>query len=114
MMAKTTGAQLRAFFADPAAWPGEPGESYYDDSVFIVNGEEVDEDFNPETVALDAIVSFDGMFCTLDGSGDKPLETHFRQWLKKQNTVYILVKCDKRKEAMVRSAIKDAGGVIAD
>ena len=54
------------------------------------------------------------MFCTLDGSGDKPLETHFRQWLKKQNTVYILVKCDKSKEAMVRSAIKDAGGVVAD
>jgi len=51
----------------------------------LVNGEEVDEDFNPETVALDAIVSFSGMFCTLDGSGDKPLETHFRQWLKQKS-----------------------------
>ena len=39
-MMKITGAQLLAFMNDKAAWPGEDGDTWYEDALFAVNGVE--------------------------------------------------------------------------
>lgn len=112
-MVKITGAQLLAFMNDKAAWPGEDGDTWYEDALFAVNGVEV-EDYDPEQVPFDSIVSVTGgvVFGPELPNDGVSLETHLRRWIKRQNTVMLLVECSQQKVDEVKAAIKAAGGKI--
>lgn len=116
-MIKATGAQLRAFFNDPQAWRGQEGETYYEDALFTVDGLEIEDfDFDPGKIAETAVVTVSGG--VMSGPEFEPLaqevslEKHFRRWIKAQNTVQLLIQCDRKNVDSLKEAIKNAGGRV--
>ena len=123
MAAKCTGAEFKRFYTDPAFWvepknaAGDPNEeyTYHDDAVFLLNGKETDEEFDPDNVADADIVSVEGgiVYGAVVGPKEPTLESYLRRWLKDQKTTSFLVECDKTKLEAVKAAIKAAGGKVS-
>lgn len=95
------GASLIAFYADDSVWPED---SYQEDTLFLLNGKEVTE--LPNLSPGDEVKILDGYFYSDDPDVDPvPLKTHYQRWLKKQNTVRLVVECDKSQEAALRAVL---------
>lgn len=108
MSTKTTGIELKAFWDDPSAWPAD---SYVDGVHLKVNGvEKGSEDIN-ELNDTDQVTIVDGYYCDPNDEGES-LETVFRRWRKKRDTVYITVACRRGEEELVKAAAKAAGGRV--
>ena len=116
MSVKTTGAEYKAYIAetDPKWWPDG---SYMDDTVIIVNGKEVgdDYDFDPSNLKdIDQVVIECGTYYKFSADLDpSSLTAHFRSWRKAQSTVRFSVEVNKDKFDELKALIKANGGKVA-
>lgn len=114
MAAKTTGAEFKAFYEDPAYWPetveeGDP--PYHDDTVIEVDGAALDDDADYLAIPDTAVVVIRYGYVVNPAQGHaETFEEYFRHWLARQTTVRLVVEVPKAQEAAVRDAIKAAGG----
>lgn len=112
MTTKATGAELKAFYSDKAAWPGEDGDTWHDDELILVEGAKVE---GYENIPDDAKVTIEGgvVFSkSWDDESAPSFETHFKRWRKTQNTAFLAVECPKDKLDAVKAAIRAAGGKV--
>jgi hypothetical protein len=110
MTTKTTGAEFWRFYNDRNFWPEG---SWHDDTLILVNGEEVG-DYTRETIPDDAKVVIEGGIVYLDerGKDDVAFESYFRRWRRVQSTASLTVEVPKDKLEAVKAAIRAAGGKV--
>lgn len=115
MATKASGAEFKRFYNDPKYWP-EGSDTYHDDVVFVVKGEELPDDQDPGQVADTDVVSIAGgsvMNSPLYKDGSEPsVEVYFKRWRREQNTTIFSVECDRKVHEAVEAAIKAAGGKV--
>ncbi len=100
---KMTGAQFNAFVNDPI-WPEE---AYWDDTLFRLNGEEVD-DFD-KIEPSDEIVILEG-YVFLGGNNDTIMATTFaRRWLKAQTHVVVMVTVPREQKDDLKNICMEMG-----
>ena len=107
MTVKTTGAEFKRFYNDPAFWPEG---AWHEDDVILADGEEPEQiDLISET----AVVSISGGVVFGVGGREPPsLESWFRKWKKIQTTMSFIVECDIADQANLISVIRSAGGKV--
>jgi hypothetical protein len=112
---KVAGAEFKAFYNDPLYWP-EKSDVYYDDVVFVVNGDPLSDEKDPGQVADTDIVEFSGgvvMNSPHYKSGREPsLDQYFRRWQKEQTTVRLVVECSRGGVDAIKAAVVAAGGKV--
>lgn len=110
MTVKTFGVEFKRFYSDQKYWP-DKGDTYHDDVIYRVNGEEVDGDFDMTKVEDTASIEIEGgivMNSPFYSKDNEPsLETYFRRWKKEQTTAYFLVECDVSQVEGAKKAVKD-------
>lgn len=115
MATKASGIEFKRFYNDPQYWPSG-SDTYHDDVVFLVNGEELPDDKDPGQVADADVVSIEGgvvMHSPLYAAGKEPsMESYFKRWRREQNTTTVVVECDRKDLEAVQTAIKAAGGKV--
>lgn len=111
MAVKTTGAEWKRFYSDETIWP--PG-AYHEDEEILIDGAIIDFGRDLMDVSDSAIISISGgVVCFNDNYHYGPsLESYFRRWRKKQNTVFILCEAPKDRAAEVEAAIVASGGRV--
>ena len=111
MTIKTNGLIWKRYYSDDEAWP----EGWYhdDDGVVTINGV-CDDDLGLDNVPDDAVVSVSGgAIYNADSELQRlSVEGHFRKWLKKQQSVSVLVEVHKNNLDTLKAAIVAAGGKI--
>lgn len=110
MPTKTSGAEFKRFYADETIWPEG---TWHDDVIFTVNGEDPG-DFDMATVADTDMVTMEGGVVQggpYDGK-EPSIETLFKRWLKKQNTVTLAIEFDASLRDQVLTALKSAGAKV--
>lgn len=114
MATRTTGAEFKRFMTDPAYWPNDAGDTYYDEEELVVNGAPLDSETDIETLADDDVVTIEGgiVFSPLWVGKEPSFEAFFKQWRKKQTSVTLLIECDRAVLEAVKAAIKAAGGKV--
>ena len=108
-MTRTTGIEWNRFYNDKDVWKGG---TYHDDTVLLVDGQQVD-DF--EDIPVNATVKIEAGYVVIDGIDSEKapsLESVFKAWRKRQNTCTICVECPKDKRDAVVAAIKKDGGRV--
>lgn len=116
-MAKTNGADLKAFFNDKGFWPDDDGETYYEDAAFTVNGRRI-EYLDPDSLAeTDQVQIKAGWVSTGDFKNDSiELTVYFRRWQRQRDKEVgsrrLLVECDSAVLEAVKTAVKAAGGKV--
>lgn len=107
-MIKTLGAELKRFYHDDKAWPQD---AWHEDETLIVNGDECEAGIDdiPDNATVNLI---GGVVYGLPNGSTVSMETHFRNWRKRQTTTTILVECDLAKLDEVKAAVKAAGGRV--
>lgn len=113
MAVKTSGAEFKRFYDDKKYWPDG---TYHDDVVFVVNGQEATDDFDPSEVKDTDQISIDGG-CVSDSplyaSKDDPtMDSYFRRWKKEQSTACFVVECSIDQLDALMVLIKEAGGRV--
>lgn len=93
MSVKTTGAEFKKFYADPKYWGAE---QWHDDEAMSVNGVPCDDGIDPDKLADDAVVSFEGGIVFMDQS-TRPVEgpsfeAYFKRWKKEQTMTSVVVE----------------------
>lgn len=115
MATKASGIEFKRFYNDPQYWPAV-GDTYHEDVVFIVNGQELSDERDPGSVADADVVSIDGgivMHSPFYDAGKEPsMESYFKRWRREQNTIIVAVECDRKDLEAVQAAIKAAGGKV--
>lgn len=107
-MIKTTGAEYKRFYNDPAAWPDD---SWHEDETLIVNGDEWT--LGVVDIPDDAVINLSGgVVFGLPNGTEASLEAYFKRWRKRQTTTTFLVECDMDKVDEVKAAVKAAGGKV--
>ena len=104
---KTTGAVWKEYLA---SWPEA---AWFDDSDVTINGVP-DEEFGAGEIPDDAIVEFSAGIVYRD-EGDKygvSLTSHFRAWLKAQDSITLIVQVPKAHEKALRAAVKGMKGSV--
>ena len=110
MTVKTTGAEFKRFYFDDAYWPDG---TWHEDEEIEIDGNPISEDLAIEDIHDIAALKVTGGIVMGRADGITPsVESYFKKWRKAQNTVSLVVECDKDKEGAVRAAIRAAGGRI--
>ena len=111
MATKTTGAEFKRFYKDPAFWPDGV---WHEDETVTVNGEEVGPNGELGKIADDAVVTVDGgiVLGPKWKENEPSFEGYFKSWRKQQTTKSFVVECDESKLEAVKAAIKAAGGRV--
>lgn len=110
MSAKTTGAQFKRFYDDPNWWAAD-GSVWHEDADILVDGTAVGADFDPSQVPDSAVISISGG-AVFGVEGEPSLEAFFKRWLRKQETVVLVVEVTTSTADAVRAAIQAAGGKV--
>lgn len=107
-MIKTNGSEYKRFYDDETAWPDG---AWHEDELLIVNGDKCEAgiDSIPDNATVNLI---GGVVYDLPNGSTVSMETHFRNWRKRQSMTTILVECDRAKLDDVKAAIKAAGGKV--
>lgn len=111
MVTKTTGAELKRFYADPEFWPDG---IWHEDEEITIDGEDPPEDFEIEKVSDNAVCKIaNGVVMGPQLEGKEPsFETYFKRWKKKQTSTTLVVECDLMKLDEIKAAIMTAGGRV--
>ena len=112
MTIKTNGLIWKRYYSDGNAWPDG---WFHEDEIVIVNGiVDDDEECILSDIPDDAVVSVSGgAIYNADSELQRlSVEGHFRKWLKKQQSVSVLVEVHKNNLDALKSAIVAAGGKI--
>lgn len=119
MTVKTTGVELKAFYADKTFWPEDSAETrdhtWHDDEEIFVDGVSFDRDNNISEIADNAKVQLAGgiVFGPKWAEGDGPsFEGYFKQWRRIQNTAFLAVTVSKDREAELRQLLADFGAKV--
>lgn len=107
-MIKTTGAEFRAFYTDPAIW--KEGV-YHEDGIFLVGDEELDFSEDLESVPPNAVMKIDGGVI-FDGDECLDFEKVFRRWKKAQAVVVLAIEVKRADEDAMAEAVKRLGGRV--
>ena len=116
MATKTTGAELKKFYNDHTYWPNDDGDTWHEEEIITINGEEQEDEVDFNTIRDDAVIKIEGgvIHSPKWEEGNNPsFEGYFRMWRKQQNVTFFLVECDLSKLDEVKAAIKSAGGRLA-
>lgn len=106
MVTKTTGAEWKAYHADPQTWPKG---AWYEDCVIIVDGIEV-EDLDDVQAVSQVIIDGGVYWPSEDMVEGVSLEAHFRRWRKAQTVERIVVEVPKEKAMLFREVMRRHGG----
>lgn len=112
MATKTTGAEFKRFYTDPAFWPDT---TYFDDETVTVNGTTWGRTDDFENIPDAAAVTVEGgiVYGPQWKNDDEPsFEGYFKRWRKLQTTKSFVVECDESKLEAILAAIKAAGGKV--
>ena len=110
MATKTTGAEWKRYYQDPAAWPEG---WFHEDEEVTINGV-FDENADLTAVPDDAVIVvkggiiYEGDYANEGNS----VEGHFKKWRKAQTTMILMVEVQKDKADDLRAAISAAGGKV--
>jgi len=108
MSVKTTGSLFKKFYDDPSVWLDG---YYHDDTVITVDGKLDEGDIDLAEVQDAAVVVVSsGWIINADGAAVVDFGAALKRWLKKQDTVSLVVECDASVLEAVKAAIKAAGG----
>ncbi len=107
-MIKTSGVEFKTFYRDDSAWPQD---AWHEDDTLIVNGDEWDKGYEqvPDNATVNLI---GGVVYGLPNGSEVSMETHFRNWRKRQTTFRIVVEYDISKHDEIVAAVKAAGGRV--
>ena len=108
---KIDGLTLKQFFEDKAEWPGD---TYYEEEEIFVDGEAVDADTDISKIADAAAVRIEQGVMYIEGNMEKAVSmpSRIRAWLKRRNSVRLLVEVPKEYEGAMRNAIKHHNGFV--
>lgn len=114
MTTKTTGAEIKRFYADPDFWPEDGGDTWHEEELITIDGTPIDTEKGIAEIPDAAVVTVSGgIVYSPKWDGNEPsFETYFKRWKKKQSTVSIIVECDVAKRDAVVAAIRAAGGKV--
>lgn len=105
-----SGAQFKAFYADPHFWP-EDGETFHDDVLFEIDGErtaDMDTDKLSDTAKVSVVYGGGVM-----GLGnDMGLDEYLEKWLKTQTTTLLSVEVPNEKLDAVKAALEALGCTV--
>lgn len=108
---KIDGLTLKQFFEDKAEWPGD---TYYEEEEIFIDSVLADADTDISKIADNSVVKIEQGVMYLDGAMEKAvfMPTRIRAWLKKRDSVRLIVEVPKKYEASMRNAIKHHGGFV--
>lgn len=115
MATKTTGAELKRFYQDPAYWPQDGGNTWHDDETITVNGDVFEGTADIGSIPDAAAVTVEGglVFGPQWTRDNEPsFEAYFKRWRKLQKTKSFVVECDESQLEAVMAAVKAAGGKV--
>ena len=119
MATKTSGTELKAFYADRDYWVVSPDsngdDAWYEGLVLEVNGVEQGDDFSiiSDLELEDQVTILTGVvFANRENFQCASFEAFFIAWRELQKTVHLTVTVPKDKLEAVRAAILAAGGSI--
>lgn len=111
MARKTSGKELKAFYADDSFW--KEGV-WHEDEEILVNGQSV-EDLEIGGLKDTDEISITGGYVfgpDWERSNGPTFESFFRRWKKRQTTTTFVVQCDLSQADAIKAAIRAAGGRI--
>lgn len=123
-MTKTTTGELALFFKDPTFWTaGQDNSTWYEDVVFVVDGETTDDDFDPDVLeklpahtpaTVDGGVVFREEHHKSRELGS--MDSYLRKWRKAQRDaglaiVTVRVPADKLDD--LKAFVKSQGGKVS-
>ena len=112
MTVKTTGAELKRFYADKEFWP-DNGDVYHDDEYITVDGADMSESWDIYQIPDAAKITVANGRVFGVSEGDEPsFESYFKKWRKKQTTASFVVECDLAKKAELVALIKANGAKV--
>lgn len=119
MATKTSGTELKTFYADRDYWVVSPDsngdDAWYEGLVLEVNGVEHGDEFSiiSDLENEDDVVIVTGdVFANREDFPSTSFETFFHAWRELQKTVHLTVAVPKEKLEAVQAAILAAGGSI--
>lgn len=112
MATKTSGKELKAFYADASFW--KEGV-WHEDEEILVNGQAVEDLEIANLNDTDEISIAGGYIFGPDWTHTEgpSFESFFRRWKKQQTTVTFVVQCDLNRADAIKAAIRVAGGHIS-
>lgn len=113
MAIKMTGASFKAWYNDDWGKDGNGDDPYIEEELIIVDGIEYRDSVELSKVSDDSQVTLDGGVITFGFGSDHEsvkAESHYRKWLKAQNTITLLVEVSRDSEPEPRAAIKAIKG----
>lgn len=112
MSTKTTGAELKRFYADQEFWPGN-GDVYHEDESITVDGADLQYHIDIGQIPDDAKVTVaHGCIIGLSDGDEPSFEAYFKRWRKKQTTASFVVECGIDKREALAALIKANGGKV--
>lgn len=104
MVVKTTGAELKRFWASPL-----PDDQWFEDEIIVVDGKQFDAlQDDVHGIADEASVTLEGGFVAHDPK-ERSVEAVFKAWRKAQNTITLNIEFPRTDEARVLAALKGLG-----
>jgi|SRR5690554_2512159 hypothetical protein len=119
MATKTTGLELKTFYADEQYWnpviEGEQVELWHEELTLTVNGKKPDGEVAIESLADNdtVLLEYGSVLSAHPAGPTMSFETFFKTWRKKQDTAYLSITVPKGKLDAVKAAVKAAGGKIS-
>lgn len=102
-MIKTTGAEFKAYYNDPNAWP----EGYWhEDEELTIDGVQYD-DWDADTIKDAAQIKLNYGVVYPEG---RSMEQHFRAWRKAQSNRIVIISVPNEKESELKAFVSSIGG----
>ena len=101
MTVTTSGAEFKRYLSDEAEWADD---AYCDGESIAINSIPRGDQWSADEIEDGDVVALTG------GLVRVAMESHFKRWVKKQNTRTIIVTCAESQQVVVLAAIKLAGG----
>lgn len=109
-MIKTTGAEFKAYYNDPSAWPEG---CWHEDEELTIDGAEYD-DWDIDTIKDTAQIKL--KYGVVYGEPSFPtgrsMEQHFRVWKKAQLNRIIVISVPNEKENELKDLVSSIGGKV--
>lgn len=116
MPVKTTGFELKSFYADPEVWSSHDGRPRYwiDDIGLVINGAETDEDCIIQTLEdSDEVQILSGFIYSYENLSEvATLEDYFKIWQQSLGSVFLGAFVPPGQYEHIRALIEAAGGRV--
>lgn len=103
MAIKITGDEFHRFYFDEKYWE----EKYHEEESIYVDGELREERYEEITGSSPVVIKGGFVSDNATGKWICSLEKFFKDWQKKQSTVFLVIEVSKEREQEVRSTLKE-------